>query len=91
MTRRLWGAMLHLMRRPWARALRRASLRAVPRRWRERAERSIARQNLFALRHGRKIVRWAIGLVATSLLVTSMYALALELQSRGLFEVPRRP
>lgn len=91
MTRRLWGAMLHLMRRPWIRALRRASLSAVPRRWRPRVERSIARQNLFALRHGRKIVRWAIGLVLTSFLVTSMYVLALEMQARGLFEVPLRP
>lgn len=76
LSRRVWWLLLWFVRRPVVRRMQRASTdwHRDPAK-RERARLSLARQERFALRHGRRILFWAF-LIALYLVVLQLvYAL----------------
>lgn len=76
--RRLWAAMLWLMRRPWMRRIQRASYGWLPPRMQEAARQNIARQDRFARRVGLPLMRLTVFIVFFSLASTVAFMLVLR-------------
>ncbi|HRF59176.1 MAG TPA: hypothetical protein PLH94_04590 [Fimbriimonadaceae bacterium] len=90
LARRLWFAMLWLMRRPWMRRLQRWTISRVPPERRDAARRSMYRQDRFARRHGLRVLTFAITLLLGSLLLTLFWFLGLALYEAGALTPPER-
>jgi hypothetical protein len=90
LARRLWWGMLWYMRRPWMKYLQRRSIYLWPPSMREKAQRSFARQNNFARRHGLTLLTGAIGLFLASLTFTLTYQAALTIVEDGVLTPPDR-
>lgn len=86
LARRIWGAMLWTMRRPWMRRLQAASLRLLPPAWRPAALRSKHRQDAFARRYGLRTLKWALFFLLVSWLVSLAYVLTVKLVTSGVLE-----
>lgn len=87
--RRVWWAMLWLMRRRWMRRLQRASVNLFPASKRDAIRESMIRQDRFARRWGLMILQFAILIFLYSLVFTLLFFGLLALIERGYFRVPR--
>lgn len=87
--RRVWAAMLWLMRRRWIRRLQSASFQLVPAKIRPQVWRSVRAQNRWARRHGLTLLRFSFALFFGAILVTTAYLAVLSLHESGLL-APRR-
>ncbi|RYG47174.1 hypothetical protein EON79_08095 [bacterium] len=81
--------MLWLTRRGWMRRLQAGAFGMVPESRRERAFQNHLRQNRFARRYGLKIVRIVIFALLTSLAVTVVMSLVLQLIASEILVQPR--
>ena len=82
LARAAWRGSLWLMRRPWMKALQRASTRLFPDR--EKARLNLARQNRIARRIALPLLTASFNLLIASALVTASYFGALELYQSGI-------
>ncbi len=90
MARRLWTAMLWLLRRRWMKGLQRGSAQMLPPRMRQGARASIARQNRFARRYGLSMLTVSLNLLLASLALTLAYFVALHVIDSGALSLPER-
>lgn len=72
------------------RYLQRASIQILPKRFQGRAQNNLQRQNLFALRHGRKILEATILAFIASVVVTASYYTATVMFEKGFLNPPQR-
>lgn len=88
LARRLWWALLWLMRRPWMKRLHRATAAWLPEGARRRARRSIVRQNRLARRYGLMTLTFSFNLLLASLALTLTFMAALHLYESGVLTLP---
>lgn len=84
LARRLWWAMLWLMRRRWIRRLQRASYAWLPPKMQERSRASLVRQNELARRYGLRLLTATITLFLLSVAATGAFFVFLRLYDAGL-------
>ncbi len=89
MARRLWIAMLWLMRRPWMKTFQRRTIEICPPRFQESAKSSQMKQNRFARRIGLPMLTVMMNLVLASLVLTLCFEVALNLYESGYLTMPR--
>lgn len=89
LARRLWAAMLWLMRRKWMRNLQDASVKLLPEHRRDRARANIYRQNRLARRWGLRLLHVALQLLLASIVVTLLLLLILNLSTSGALTPPK--
>lgn len=87
--RRLWWAMLWLMRRAWMKRLQRASFRLFKDGNRGRAWKSFQRQNAFARRWGLRMLTAALNLLLASLAITVSFFVITYLIDTGALTLPK--
>ncbi len=90
MARTLWRAMLWSMRRPLTKLLQRKSILLIPSGMRERAHKSMVKQNKFARRIGLPMLTFMMSLVVGSVLISGSFMLAMRLYEMGYLSIPRR-
>jgi hypothetical protein len=90
MARTLWRIMLWSMRRPLTKQIQRKSVLLFPPTMRERAWRSMVKQNKFARRIGLPMLTSMMSLVVGSILISGSFMLAMRLYEMGYLSVPRR-
>jgi hypothetical protein len=87
MALRTWAAVLWWMRRPWIKRLRRRAVDAQRARgisgWR-----SIAVQDQFAMRHGRRLLTLSFAALVSSIYFVSFYTAAVKLVELGVLQPP---
>jgi hypothetical protein len=88
LARFVWFGMLWFMRRPPIKRLRRSSVLLVPSRCRERAWRSVVRQDRFARRWGLLTLTLMFNLLLASTLVSGSIVAATALYEAGVFTPP---
>ena len=81
--RHLWGHMLWVMRRPWMKRLQRASAKLFPESRREKAKRSMNKQNQWARKVGLQLLTFSINMLLGSMIITGAYFLILGLYESG--------
>lgn len=82
----VWGGMLWLMRRPWIKRLQRASYSWGSEARQAKMRRAFIRQNQFARRYGRPMLRWMFSLLLAWSLIVFAFLFATNLQSSGVIE-----
>lgn len=87
LTRRIWGCLLWISRRPTVKKLQRLSVDWAPPSRRERARQALRWQNRLGLRYGRMIVRISVVLLVLSFGLTTSYLIVLEMANRGVFTI----
>jgi hypothetical protein len=87
LARRLWWAMLWLMRRPAMRRLQRNSVKLLPESKREKAWQNIRRQEAWARDNGLPLLKVVITFLLISIGLTLTWLFVLELITRGLIPV----
>lgn len=90
LARRLWFAMLWLMRRPGIKRLRRGFPSLLPSSMRARAWESVKRQDRLARRYGLALLTGMMTLLLASIFVTATFVGTLKLYEQGALTVPSR-
>ena len=80
--------MLWLMRRSWMRNVQAKSIAWLPATTREKAYRSMVRQNVFARRIGLPLMTLMMNLLIGSLILTAVWFASLWLIEHGILSVP---
>lgn len=83
---RLWYLLLWIMRRPLIKRLERGSFRLMPGKWRSRAWENHKRQNAFARRWGRKLMRFCSYVLLISTSIQLIVLIMMALAEQGLFQ-----
>ncbi|MBX3096676.1 MAG: hypothetical protein KF812_07425 [Fimbriimonadaceae bacterium] len=89
-TRRTWGWLLWLNRRPWMRIARRRAAGLEGRPGYERARANILAQERFARRHGRSILRVLFWILVVSITFQLLTWLMVFAMNQGWFRLPQR-
>jgi hypothetical protein len=87
-SRKLWGHMLWLMRRPWMKDLQRRSSHLFTDRYRPKARESLVRQNRFARRYGLTLLTLSMTLLLASVAITVTYFIAMSMYESGYLTAP---
>ena len=89
LARTTWSGVLWWMRRPWIKSLRRRAVEGQRRRG-VRGWRSIAEQDLFAMRYGRRVLAWSFAALLASIYLVGFYMGAVKLFEMGVFTPPEQ-
>lgn len=90
LARKLWAAMLWLMRRRWIRRLQRMPLRFARPGRREIVKRRMLEHDRFARRYGLRLLTYAILAFLCSVALTVVYIAGYALLDAGLLRAPER-
>lgn len=83
---RLWFFLLWTMRRSFIKRLERGSFKLMPEQWRRRAWENHKRQNAFARRWGRKLMRFCSYVLLVSTSIQIIVLIVMELAERAMFQ-----